>query len=799
MAITKHVKHIRSSVADSIPTTEQLDYGEIAINYSADKERLFIKNANNEIVPFYSGKVIEENEQVTAAALTDLDSRINDIEENNVNTENMESVSYSELKSKRDNGELVPGKHYRITDYVTTTSQENTQSAGHQFDVVVLALDEKTLSENAHAMLHEGDTYFSTNNADLGSWELKYCLDNDKSRFAWAVSANRTIEPYDNAFRGCKLVECRQVGDELRLYKNYRNPSSGEENLTDEAEYFVYVGTLDYEGDTYYAWQKKDNGGFQSLILTKTLYQPGTITPNAEPSYVISSDYSDVSDGKGVIYYMKDEWNNECPYDFKNIQFKRYQLKNQNYLYASKALWDNDGDTYGNEVITNFHNIFAILYNNLGTSINDNTIPFYYTRGMHDEYYIVDESEIYGYNEIYETYRDNSGNTIALSESGTRKFVAVYNLLDDYYDIILEVNDTDGEWMYTFSRKNDINIPPIDNSLNGKIFNNKFTNFANSRILFDNVFISYNSNLFVQNNTFGNYFQNNTFGNYFQNNTFGNGCGLNTFGHHCSSNIFGNECYNNSFGNFCISNIFGNECYNNSFGDDFQYNTFGNYSHENSFGNGCASNSFRNDCSANTFGNSCSRNSFGNNCTSNTFGNSCSANTFGNNCTSNTFGNSCSRNSFGNNCTSNTFGNSCSANTFGNICSVNTFGDSCDSNTFGNDCNSNTFGNDCNSNTFGNSCDSNSFGNYVNYNTFGNNCWNVTFSKDYTRYVIVENGNQRITLTSTATPTYENPLRNITIAQGVNNTTINKEIWHNSVNDTIKTTYQPAGSVVVSK
>ena len=98
MAITKHVKHIRSSVADSIPTTEQMDYGEIAINYSTDKERLFIKNANNDIVPFYSGKVIEENEQVTAAALTDLDSRIVDIEENNVNLENMENVTYSELK-----------------------------------------------------------------------------------------------------------------------------------------------------------------------------------------------------------------------------------------------------------------------------------------------------------------------------------------------------------------------------------------------------------------------------------------------------------------------------------------------------------------------------------------------------------------------------------------------------------------------------------------------------------------------------------------------------------------------------
>ena len=27
--------------------------------------------------------------------------------------------------------------------------------------------------------------------------------------------------------------------------------------------------------------------------------------------------------GQGVIYWMKDEFNNECPYDFKNIQFIR--------------------------------------------------------------------------------------------------------------------------------------------------------------------------------------------------------------------------------------------------------------------------------------------------------------------------------------------------------------------------------------------------------------------------------------------------------------------------------------------
>ena len=33
--------------------------------------------------------------------------------------------------------------------------------------------------------------------------------------------------------------------------------------------------------------------------------------------------WADDTNGKGVIYYMKDEWGNECPYDFKNIMFTR--------------------------------------------------------------------------------------------------------------------------------------------------------------------------------------------------------------------------------------------------------------------------------------------------------------------------------------------------------------------------------------------------------------------------------------------------------------------------------------------
>ena len=155
----------------------------------------------------------------------------------NVKTLPLIETTYLELKSLRDNGELVPGMQYRIIDYVTTTTSYRTQSAGHQFDIIVTADDKNTLNEIARACLHEGDTYFTENSANLEAWKMWYCLDNDTNRFAWADEEN----------------------------------------------------------------------------------------------------------GKGVIYRMIDEWNNDCPYDFKNIMFYRESLpenidipgfKNDEYYYT---------------------------------------------------------------------------------------------------------------------------------------------------------------------------------------------------------------------------------------------------------------------------------------------------------------------------------------------------------------------------------------------------------------------------------------------------------------------------------
>ena len=103
-------------------------------------------------------------------------------------------TTWANLKTLRDGSNLVPGSYYRITDYTCVTCQENTKSAGHQFDIIVQALDTNKLSEEARTTQHAGDTYFA--NSNLGAWKIWYCLDNDTSRFSWVQGADEEHATY---------------------------------------------------------------------------------------------------------------------------------------------------------------------------------------------------------------------------------------------------------------------------------------------------------------------------------------------------------------------------------------------------------------------------------------------------------------------------------------------------------------------------------------------------------------------------------------------------------------------------
>ena len=484
------------------------------------------------------------------------------------------SVTYGQLVEMRQAALLEPGMLYRITDYATTTVQENTRSAGHQFDIVVMALDSKTLAERAWAMPHEGDTYFAASN--LKAWRLLYSLENDTKRFAWADPVN----------------------------------------------------------------------------------------------------------GKGVIYRMIDEHNNDCPYDFKNIQFKRW---------AITAL------TSGSDEMK-----AALIYD-----ADEN--PVYFGAKAYDSPVISgatldDDNYIFAYT-FDGALKDAEGN-ITHYDVSAAPFVGPQEFID--YMIEQEMGEGIADFCY----------------------DNFIGNYGEMDIEGDNL----------------------------------------APGLTLPNNVFFNSSY----------------CY---FDEDEDYWSY-------AFAN-CYGNSLKSYCSNNTFGNYCSTNTFGNNCGSNTFGNGCGNNTFGNNCARNTFGNGCQFNTFGNMFQSNTFGNSCLRNTFGNSCTYNTFGNGCGGNTFGNDCGNNTFGNYCTDSTFGNSCQNNTFGNNAEKCSVGDGVQNITVSKDYMRYVVIENGNQKITITSNKTTSSSAYLQNFLIALGVNNSNNTKTISHNSVGDAFRTVYQNENSTSV--
>ena len=324
------------------------------------------------------------------------------------------STTYANLKSLRDAGTLTPGATYRITDYTCTTTQSETQSAGHQFDILVTADNTNALNENAHAIVHEGDTYFA--NSKLSVWELKYSLDNDTARFAWADSSN----------------------------------------------------------------------------------------------------------GKGVIYYMKDEFNNECSYDFKNIQFKRYATKVSDTDKFSESVFE----------LYSYWATASYLPNGLAydTTVSPNAI-FVYT--FHDA--------------ITNTDGSLNNTTFGTLTSGYDTCL-VYNNSIDTYLVFMSVDEGEG----------------------------------NKVIQLNDIVIYYR--IVDDENPIGSY--DNKFGSNCHTMTVSKNCYAMTFGNSCYYNSFGNYCYSNSFGNACYSNSFGNYCHYNYLCSSKISSTYLNYAKYNAFENG---------------------------------------------------------------------------------------------------------------------------------------------------------------------------------------------------------------------
>ncbi len=308
---------------------------------------------------------------------------------------NLTEITWSSLKSLADAGTLVPGQYYRITDYTCTTVQGGTRSAGHVFDIIVRADSVNKLNEEAYAIQHTGDAYFT--NSNLSAWKIWYCLDNDTNRFTWADSTN----------------------------------------------------------------------------------------------------------GKGVIYRMIDEFNNDVPYDFKNIQFYRQ--------------WDSIKESWS-------------------TISSDTTGVPCYTFSSNGDSSTVEFTD-------YSLSRTNNVYSNVIKEYISDGKLTLNN--NCFFGNNCQSN-TFGNGCYenTFGNECD------NNTFGSDCFNNTFGSDC-----FNNTF---GSDCFR--NTFGNNCRSNTFGNGCQINTFGYGCQYNTFGNDCRNIKFASDISASTTYSFYQYNHFGDGC-----------------------------------------------------------------------------------------------------------------------------------------------------------------------------------------------------------------------------------------------
>ena len=238
----------------------------------------------------------------------------------------------------------------------------------------------------------------------------------------------------------------------------------------------------------------------------------------------------DSPNGKGVIYWLKDEWNNECPYDFKNIQFKRVENSVDNWYYTF--------GTTNDKTITTIENLSVL-------------------------------------NNIIESHYDSGSGLQTLNNN------------------IFKGDSTFSNTLKLDCYNNTFNQNCVSNLFKGNFNNNTFTSTCQGNTfdiicennIFNNNFLHNTFGIRCSGNVFNANSQNNVFGRQFSGNTINEKCLYNTFGNLCVSNVFNTPMLYNTFKNQIQGNIFGDYNYiidgdsgvygywNNSFGNGFIYNT----------------------------------------------------------------------------------------------------------------------------------------------------------------------------------------------------------------------------------
>lgn len=314
--------------------------------------------------------------------------------------------------------------------------------------------------------------------------------------------------------------------------------------------------------------------------------------------------WADPANGRGVIYRLVDEWGNDCPYDFKNVQFRRYRVR------------DNSADGVLSDLANTYSGLNAEME---GLTADTADYVWAYTFSLGDRRRAGSDASL--------STAGHCANNVIRPATAGRAFRLNNVVL--YDETGTEATRTDGNIIcgecvgITMSGHGNVlmrgclgivtgagchgnTIGPGCHSLSaGKEFAINTIGAENASSLFGSG---------CRANTLGEMCSGNKFGKGCSGNTFAADCRGNVLERSCATNSFGTSCFNNTFASGCSNNTVGIRCYENTFGDNSTENRLGHHSHNNELGSMSMQNIFGEFCAFNSLGTFCILIELGNVC-----------------------------------------------------------------------------------------------------------------------------------------------------------------------------------------
>ena len=500
-----------------------------------------------------------------------------------IDASHMTMVTYDELVALIEGNELIPGMWYRITDYTTmingvvdlsiigqTGYLPYATSEEVPFDIVAIAVDNHTLSENVKAMRpSSGEGIFATGQDNPETWELKYTIENDTYKFPWADSIN-----------GKGVIYYMKDGGNNEAWYDFKNIKFLMYALRRHDNTKTIGASFEYNAN---------NNDYRYGTLLDAFY---TLMGNPIGEN-IEIDVGEIM-GSSVLSLITfiDDINRQTLYDAmdwtKILSGLTAKMGTEVDLATlASMLGTTESALEGMteiQVLRTFFN--ADFYYTFNARIPDSDFP--------SEYVNWDMSIIsnkYGY-----CHDNQLGHCVDVFALAAKEMGMADNIIIPAYGLNMmcfqnieeDVNDIEPIWGNKFGSNCYANVfgeAAHENYFGEYCWGNRFGSYFHGNKLGH----SCNSNSFEDTCSFnflGNYVADNRFGVNCWENRFGNSCHLNTLEQSCRGNVFGNLNVDNHLGNHIYYCTFGEECCNINLTDDGTANDYYDYQKHNVFENG---------------------------------------------------------------------------------------------------------------------------------------------------------------------------------------------------------------------